>query len=132
MEIPNEEITQPEKKLGDVVIEKAGALTPDHTTEEAADKMRELNTDILPVSEDRKLVGMMTGQYADREVARHGHDPKLIKVGEQMSRDIIYCREDQDRSEADRIMRERNLRHLPVVDSEMRIVGILTREDVEA
>ncbi|MEO7931878.1 MAG: CBS domain-containing protein [Chthoniobacterales bacterium] len=118
------------KKLGDVVIEKAGILTPDHTTEEAAHKMRAMETDVLPVTEDRRLVGMMSGQYADREVAKRGHDPKMIRVGEQMSRDVIFCYEHQDRTEADRIMKEKNLRYLPVVDNEMRIVGMITRDDI--
>jgi len=123
--------TPPQKPLGDLIAEKVGVLHPQHTAREAADKMREMDTDVLPVAEERKLVGMMTGKFADRELGGRGHDPSETRVGEQMSREIVYCFEDQDRSEAERIMKEKNLRYLPVVDKELRIIGIIKREDIE-
>jgi len=47
-----------------------------------------------------------------------------------MSRELIYCYEDEDRETAAKILREHRLKYLPIVDREMRIVGIVTEQDL--
>ena len=54
----------------------------------------------------------------------YGHDPKAIRISETMNRDIVFCYEDDDCAGALRKMEERKLSHLPVVNREMRIVGV--------
>lgn len=98
------------KKLTDLVTEKSGLLNTHDTVREAGDKMRSLEADTLAVSEERKLVGMVTERHPDRRAAGHGHDPNEVRVGENMSRDLVFCYEDQSREEAERIMAERGLR----------------------
>ena len=60
----------------------------------------------------------------------HGHDPKTWRVSEIMNRTAVFCYEDEDCSIALRFMKEHNLVYLPVVDRDMRIVGIFDLEDV--
>ncbi len=93
--------------------------------------MRSIEADSLPVSEDRRLVGMIMEPHPDRSAAGHGHDPEVESVGACMSRDLIFCYEDQDRGEARKLMEEKGVMYLPIVDRDMRIVGIVTREDCE-
>jgi CBS domain-containing protein len=128
-EIQAEEGTQL-KKLADVLTEKSGALDIHETVQDAGDKLRSLEADSLPVSEDRRLVGRVTERHPDRSAAGHGHDPNVERVGSCMSRELIFCYEDQDRSEAEKLMNEKGLTYLPIVDHEMRIVGIVTRQDL--
>ncbi|HEV7869361.1 MAG TPA: CBS domain-containing protein [Chthoniobacteraceae bacterium] len=120
------------KKLAQIVAEKAGVLSTSDTVEQAGDKMRALGVDSLPVSEGRRLVGAVNERHPDRTAAGHGHDPSTTLVVEGMSRDVAYCFEDQERADAERIMDERGVDSLPVVDRELRIVGMITRRDLAA
>jgi CBS domain-containing protein len=112
--------------------EKSGALDVHETVQDAGDKMRSLEADSLPVLEDRRLVGRIAGPHPDRSAAGHGHDPLVERVGACMSRELIFCYEDQDRSEAEKLMNEKGVAYLPIVDRDMRIVGIVTRQDLVA
>lgn len=118
------------KKLMTILSEKSPALSVDETVQHAGDKLRSLDADALPVAEDRRLVGMVTERHPDRRAAGHGHDPQVERVGSCMSRELIYCYEDEDREVAARIMRERGLKFLPIVDRQMRIVGMVTEKDL--
>lgn len=118
------------KKLEKVVAEKTGALSPDDTVKTAGDRMRSADANAWPVAEGRKLVGSIDHPDPDLKAGGHGHDPLKTKVGELMTRDVPFCYEDQDAAEAHRIMVEKNLKHLPVVDRDMRIVRIIARAEV--
>jgi CBS domain-containing protein len=126
-----EEGTQP-KELADVLVEKTGALSVHETVQDAGDKLRALEVDSLPVSENRRLVGMINERHPDRSAAGHGHDPQAERVGAYMNRELIFCYEDQDRSEAEKLMKAKGLSYLPIVDRDMRIVGIVSRQDCAA
>lgn len=92
--------------------------------------MRAHHADEWPVTEDLKLVGMVDEQDPDRQAAGHGHDPKTSTVRQIMSPDLVFCYEDEDCTSAERLMETRGVSHLPVVDRQMRIVGILSRGKV--
>lgn len=121
---------RPAPSLKALATEKTGALKPSDTVETAGDRMRELDAETLPVAENRKLVGVVDEKNPDRQIAGHGHDPKTWTVGEIMSRNVIYCHEDEDGTAALRLMVEHDLDFLPVVDSQMRIVRIFTRQEL--
>jgi CBS domain-containing protein len=122
----------PPKKLADVLVEKRGVLDVHESVQKAGDKLRSLEADSLPVSDDRRLVGIITERHPDRRAAGHGHDPRVESVGACMSRELIFCYEDQDRFEAARLMNEKGISYLPIVDRDLRIVGIVTRQDLAA
>ena len=119
-----------EKKLENVIAEKTGALNPGDSIETAGDRMRSMDANAWPVVEGRKLVGSIDHPDPDRQAGGHGHDPSTTTVGDSMTHSPLFCYEDQDASEAQRLMIERDLNHLTVVDREMRVVGILCRADV--
>ena len=119
------------KKLENVIVEKTGALNPGDSVETAGDRMRSMDANAWPVVEGRKLVGTIDHRDPDRQASGHGHDPRTTTVGDTMTHSPLFCYEDQDASEAQRMMIERDVNHLPVVDREMRVVGILCRADVE-
>jgi CBS domain-containing protein len=120
------------KKLKRVVGEKTGALSPDDSVQTAGDRMRAVDANVWPVAEGRKLVGVIDQPDPDRQAGGRGHDPNTTRVGDTMRHDAVFCYEDDDATTAERIMAERNLNHLPVVDRQMRIVGIISREDVKS
>lgn len=118
--------------LGDLLMENAEALNVHQTVQDAGNKMRSLETDSLPVADDRHLVGTVMNRNVDWNVAGQGHDPQTERVGACMSHELIFCYEDQNRAEAELLMKERELKYLPIVDRDMRIIGIVTQEDLAA
>ncbi len=117
--------------LKTLAAEKAGALDAGDSVKTAGDLLREHDADHWPVAEGRRLVGVVEEQSPDWKIGGHGHDPKSWKVGQIMSRDVVFCYEDQDCAAARLLMEERGLRFLPVVDRDLRIVGIFSREEIE-
>jgi CBS domain-containing protein len=111
--------------------ENDGALHTGDTVETAGDRLRGHHADLWPVAEGRKLVGVVNEENPDWKIGGHGHDPQDWKVGEIMSRDVVFCYDDEDCATAGRLMEERGLRFLPVVDHQMRIIGIFSREHIE-
>jgi CBS domain-containing protein len=116
--------------LEEVVAEKQPLLHPQESIQEAGDKMRELHAGALPVSDGRHLVGIVDQPNPDRRAAGYGHDPNTTFVSEYMNSNVPYCFENDDCATALRKMDERQLDRLPVVDREMRIVGVVTRADL--
>jgi CBS domain-containing protein len=117
--------------LKELASEKAGALHPDDSVELAGDRMREHSAHTWPVAEDRKLVGVIDKENPDWQIGGHGHDPKVWHVGQIMNKDVVFCYEDEDCAHARKLMEDRDLSYLPVVDREMRIVGIFNREELQ-
>lgn len=117
--------------LKTLAAEKVSALDAGDTVETAGDRLREKQTAEWPVAQGRKLVGTVQQENPDWKIGGRGHDPKSWKVAQIMSREVAFCYEDQDCETALRTMDERGLRFLPVVDREMRIVGIFSREEIE-
>ena len=128
---PKNTTTRERTPLKALAAEKAGALHPEDSVATAGDRMREHRTDAWPEAEDRKLVGIIDEKNPDWQIGGRGHDPKTSKVGEIMNRDPFFCYEVEDCARAQKLMEERGLRYLPVVDRQMRIVGIFSREEIE-
>jgi CBS domain-containing protein len=123
--------TPGKQSLKRIVAKKAGALAATDTVATAGQRLRENDANLWPVAEDRKLVGVIQDSNPDWKIGGEGHDPKTWKVGDIMSRELVFCYEDEDCATAQRLMQDRGLRHLPVVDREMRIVGVFSREEIE-
>ena len=130
MNDPNSDPKNKPPTLKAIASEKAGALNPRDTVRTAGDRMREHDADTWPVAAERKLVGMIDEKNPDWKLGGHGHDPNCSRVGDIMKREPIFCFEDEDCVEARRKMDEHRMNFLPVVDREMRIVGIFTRDEI--
>lgn len=94
--------------------------------------MRDVDTGFLPVGQDDRLVGTLTDRDITIRAVAEGHDPKVVRVREAMSENLVYCMEDQDSSEAAELMAENDIRRLPVLNSDKRLVGIVSLGDLAA
>ena len=93
-------------------------------------RMKDLDVGALPVCENDKLVGVVTDRdIAVRSVAA-GHNPQDDHVQDVMTRGIVYCFDDQDVRDAARIMHEKQVRRLPVLNRNKRLVGIVSLGDL--
>jgi len=103
--------------------------TPGQTIAEAAQIMAEIDSGILPVGTDDQLIGMITDRdIAIRGVAK-GCGPDT-KVHEVMTADVKYCFEDEDIAHIAKNMSDLQVRRLPVLDRQKRLVGILSLADI--
>ncbi|WP_395748933.1 CBS domain-containing protein [Prosthecobacter sp.] len=121
-----------ETPLKEIAETKADVLHPEDSVETAGERMRNHDASKWPVVQGSKLVGMVTQENPDWKIGGRGHDPKSWKVGQIMSQAVAFCYEDEDCASAERLMNERGLDYLPVVDREMRIIGIFSRQQIKA
>jgi CBS domain-containing protein len=104
-------------------------ITPGTTMKDAARRMADLDVGALPVSDKDRLVGMIT----DRDIAVRGvaqGRTASAKVRDVMTPEIKYCFDDQELDEIAINMADLQLRRLPVVDRDKRLVGILSLADI--
>ena len=105
-------------------------IAPERSIQEAGEQMRSLDVGVLPVRNGDRLVGIVTDRDLAIRALAAGRDPKSTTVEEIMTRQVIYCFEDQDVEEAERVMEKNQIRRLPVVDHDNRIVGIVSLGDL--
>lgn len=118
-------------KVSETMTPDVRIVGPSATLQAAARAMAELDAGALPVGERDRLVGMIT----DRDIAVRGVAIGLgptASVGEVMTEDVKYCFADQDLDEVVRNMGDIQVRRLPVVNREKRLVGILSLGDAAA
>jgi CBS domain-containing protein len=115
----------------ELACEKPKPLQEKSTVQEAGETMRSLQAERFPVAAGDRLVGTVEGKYPERAAAAHGHDPQTTLVRGSMVKKMYYCFEEQSLQEARELMRRHHLFHLPVVDKDLRIIGIVALNDVE-
>lgn len=104
---------------------------PTASLQEAARKMRELNVGPLPVcGDDNRLEGIITDRDITIRAIAEGKDPKTTPVQDAMTRNITYCFQDQEIAEAARLMKEKQIRRLAVLDHDKHLVGIVSLGDL--
>ena len=117
-------------QLRDVMTRDVEVIHPDATVEEAAEKMEALNVGPLPVCDGQRLVGMITDRDITVRAVAAGVAPDQAKVRDVMTPEVAYAFEDQDVREAERIMQDNQIRRLPILDRDKRLVGIVSLGDL--
>jgi CBS domain-containing protein len=116
-------------KIKDVMTPDVVVANPGQTIADAARMMARCDAGALPVGEDDRLVGMITDRdIAIRAVAKDL--PPDTPVGECMSKEVLYCFQDEDVEHVADNMGEQKVRRLPVLDREKRLVGIVSIGDL--
>jgi CBS domain-containing protein len=117
-------------QLKEVMTRDVEVIHPEATLQEAAEKMDALNVGPLPVCDGTRLVGMLTDRDMVVRAISAGRDPKTTKVRDVMTRDVVYAFEDQDVTDAAKLMEDKQIRRLVVLDRDKRLVGIVSLGDL--
>lgn len=99
----------------------------------AAQLMQRENVGPIPVidsEETRKLVGIVTDRDLALKVVAEGRDSKATRVEAVMTREVVTCHADDELKVAMDAMAQHQLRRIPIVDSDNRILGIISQADV--
>lgn len=116
-------------RVSEVMTRHVEIMNPRQSIREAAQRMCEMDVGVLPIGEKDRLVGMVTDRdIAVRAVAMGKGASTPIR--EVMSTDVCYCFEDELVTDVANSMASQQLRRLPVLNREKRLVGILTIGDL--
>lgn len=114
--------------LKDVMTPNVRVISPDSTIQEAAARMRDEGFGMLPVGENDRMIGAVTDRdIAVRAVADGKGCDTLVR--DVMSNDVIWCFEDDTVKTGAEKMSECQVRRLPVVNRDKRLVGIVSLGD---
>ena len=116
-------------KISEVMTRGIQIANPDQTIREAAMTMAREDIGSLPVGENDRLIGMITDRDIALRAVAEGRSPNT-PVRDVMTDDIKYCFEDDDVAQVAQNMAELQVRRLPVVNRDKRLVGIVALSNV--
>jgi CBS domain-containing protein len=114
----------------DVMTRGVETAAPDTTIAEVARRMRDLDVGSLPVCDGNRLLGIVTDRDLSVRATAASKDPNSTKVREVMSPEIAWVFDDEPADAAARVMRERQIRRLPVLDRSDRLIGVVALADL--
>jgi CBS domain-containing protein len=117
-------------RIRDVMTRDVQLVDPDETVQIAAQLMADVDAGAIPVGQGEKPSGILTDRDIIIRVVARGIDPASTRIGEVMSSRIVTCREDDGVADIARAMGERQIRRMPVVDADGRLVGIVSLGDL--
>jgi CBS domain-containing protein len=118
------------ESIRDLMTSSPSSLESAGSVIEAARVMRDEDTGIVPIVDGDRLVGTVTDRDVAVRVVAEGKDPQSTTVGEIASRELVTIDPQQDLDEALRLMARHQVRRLPVVEEDGKLVGIVSQADV--
>lgn len=117
-------------KVRDAMHRNVEWAQPTDTVQDLARRMRETDIGAIPVGENDRLVGMVTDRDIAVRAVANGRDSSKLTARDVMTKGIVYCRDDEDLEDAVRIMEQKQIRRLPVMNDKKRMVGMLSLGDI--
>ena len=117
----------------EIMTTSPACCLPSDSSVRAARIMKDMYTGIVPVIEDetsRKVIGVVTDRDLCLEVIAEAKDPEQVQLRDCMARAVVCCAVDDDVVKALDMMRDNQVRRIPVVDREGRIQGIISMADL--
>jgi CBS domain-containing protein len=121
------------KTCQEVMTSNPVCCLPDETVNQVALKMRSEGVGAIPIIKNREsyeLVGILTDRDLALKVIATGRDPAKTKIREVMNHNPFTCLESDDVQKALDVMASHQVRRIPVIDQNRRIVGIIAQGDV--
>jgi CBS domain-containing protein len=117
-------------KVADVMTRGIEPVDPAATVQQAATQMAEFDVGAVLVGTEERLEGILTDRDIILRVVVDGRHPEDVAVREVMSASLFACRPDDAVESAFAVMRERQIRRMPVLDDDGKPVGIVTLSDL--
>jgi CBS domain-containing protein len=118
------------QRIRDIMTSNPSTIEPNKTVVDAARIMKQEDAGVVPVTENGRLTGMVTDRDIAIRVVAAGKDPQSTAVHEVASKNLVTLDPEQDLDEALRLMAQHQVRRLPVVEEDGRLVGVVAQADV--
>ena len=121
------------RKCSEVMTMNPACCLPNNTVLQLAQMMKDKDIGPVPIIENeqtRRLVGIVTDRDLALKVVAEGRDARTTTAAEVMTRKVVTCHAEDDLQKALDAMSEHQLRRIPVVDNDFRIIGIIAQADV--
>jgi CBS domain-containing protein len=118
------------QRIREIMTSNPSSIEPSSPIAEAARIMKQEDAGVVPVTENGRLSGMVTDRDIAIRVVAEGKDPQSTTVREVASTDLVTVDPEQDLDEALRLMAQHQVRRLPVVEEDGRLVGVLAQADI--
>jgi CBS domain-containing protein len=118
------------QNLSEIMTRDVRVIPPSSTVQEAAEQMRQEDVGAIPVCDGRKLIGVITDRDIAVRSSARGQDPKSTRVTDVMSDQVVWCFDDATVSDVARVMQDKQVRRIPVVDRDKQLVGIVALADL--
>jgi CBS-domain-containing membrane protein len=118
------------KKITDSMTSNPCSIDADKSVAYAAKMMKDEDVGLAPIVEGERLVGTVTDRDIAIRAVAAGKDPETTKVKEIATREVVTIDPGQELDEALRLMAEHQVRRLPVIEEDGRLVGVLAQADV--
>lgn len=116
--------------VSEIMSTDVQVIGPQESLRRAAECMKEMDVGALPVCDGQRLLGMLTDRDITVRGVAEGLDLDTACVSDVMSTDLEFCTEEQDTEEVMRMMGDRQVRRLPVIDVDRNLVGIVAVADL--
>jgi CBS domain-containing protein len=117
-------------QIKDVMSANFKWMAPDSPISQVAEQMRDLDCGFMPLAENDKMIGMITDRDITIRAIAEGKNPQNTPARECMTAKTYYCYDDQDVEEICNNMGELQIRRMPVVNRDKRLVGIVSMGDL--
>src|SRR5438128_241916 len=117
-------------KVHEVMTARPRSISPETSVSQAAELMQTEDIGAIPILEGEQLAGMITDRDIVVRAIAEGKDPRGMPVREISTRDVVAVGPNADLSEALELMASNQIRRLPVVDDDNRLVGVVAQADV--
>ena len=118
------------KHMRELMTPNPCAIDADKSVAYAAKMLRDEDVGLAPIVEGERLVGTLTDRDIAIRVVAEGRDPESTTVREVASTDLVTVDPQQDLDEALRLMAEHQVRRLPVVEEDGRLIGVVAQADI--
>jgi CBS domain-containing protein len=111
----------------EAMVSQPGHLSSEDSAQAAGELLDRPEVRAVYVTEDERLVGVVTRKTLVTEVVAAGRDPRTTPLGEIAERPNFTIGPDVPLDEAFRFLEERDAERVPVVDGDGRLIGVLSR-----
>lgn len=113
-------------RVSEAMTREVRVANPDQSIREVARIMAEIDAGVMPVGEDDRLVGMITDRDIAIRAVGEGKGPDTLVREVMTTEQVLYCYDDEDLDHVAKNMSEQQVRRLPVVNRDKRLVGIVS------
>ena len=117
-------------KVREIMTSNVECVGPDTLVHELADKMKTLDVGFVPICDNDRIVGTVTDRDIVIRGIAGGKDLASTKAREIMSNEVFWCFEDQDVRSVARLMSEKEVRRMLILNKNKRLVGVVSIGDI--